>query len=87
MNCPGCGRESRPDALLLRGRFVRKKDKRTKSVAMASGTLIVYQLPSSVDPFELSIEHVTDGNHLQLTDGADFHMDLTDRVRASPITV
>lgn len=58
------------------GLFVGKKEVRTKIVPIASGTVIVYQLPSTtrLEHFEL----VAEGSTLIAHDGADFRMDLSE---------
>ena len=62
----------------LRGELERKADQRTKIVSVVSGSILLYRLPSGVDIEHLEIEH---GPHQEvvLTDGREFHMDLTDR--------
>lgn len=60
------------------GDFKRKEDLRTKIISLASGTLIVYQLPSSVDVDQLTFD--VDAAKVHLTDGKDFYMDLTECV-------
>ncbi len=62
----------------LRGDILRKNDQRTKLVALASGTLLVYVLPDDVDIENLAVEHGNDKNHV-LTDGKGFQMDLSEK--------
>ena len=66
----------------VRGEILRKEDKRTKIVAIASGALIIYRLPVFVDIESLQIKR---GPHREilLSDGDDFEMDLTDRRQPS----
>ncbi len=60
--------------------FTRKVDQRTKIVAIASGTMIFYEIPRSVAIESLEIEQ--DGKRaLVLTDGQDFRMDLSEHPR------
>ncbi len=59
--------------------FQRKGDRRTKLIALASGTVIVYELPGEIDPEELDIEQ-PGGQAVVLTDGAKFSMDLAERL-------
>lgn len=60
----------------LRGGYQRKQDLRTKIVALASGTVIVYQLDSGVDLEHLSIG--PEGADIVAQDGRGFRMDLTE---------
>ena len=60
----------------MSGRVIRKNDPRTKIVSIASGTLIVYQLPA-----DLAIEKaqfITSESKLTLSDGASFTMNVTE---------
>ncbi|MEM9803367.1 MAG: hypothetical protein AAGA20_23820 [Planctomycetota bacterium] len=61
-----------------RGSFKRKPDVRTKIVPLISGSVIVYQLESSVnlDALEVVVEGVT----LVMRDNEGFSMDLTEGV-------
>lgn len=54
----------------------RKEDPRTKLFAIASGTLLVYRLPNSVDL--RSLHFIVDDSHLRLTDAGTFVMDLSE---------
>jgi len=58
------------------GEYVHKDDERTKIISITSGTVIVYQLPSSLQLGELAMR--TEGHQVFLTDGADFCMDMTE---------
>ena len=60
------------------GAFKRKDDTRTKIVSLMSGTLIVYQLPSTIDLASLRVESRNADVHL--VDRAGFRMDLTEGV-------
>lgn len=60
------------------GGMHRKEDLRTKIISIASGTLIIYQLPSESDPSMIQIEN-GHNQELVLTDGNGFHMDLTEK--------
>ena len=66
----------------VRGQILRKEDRRTKIVSIASGTLLVYRLPVFVDIESLRIESGP-YREVLLSDGQDFRMDLTDRRQAS----
>lgn len=59
--------------------FQRKPDRRTKLIAVASGSLIVYQVAREVDVEEVRIEQ-PGGHTVLLTDGAKFRMDLSERL-------
>lgn len=61
------------------GTFARKEELRTKIFSIASGTLIVYQLPSGTDVKAIRFELNKDGK-LTLTDGGALKMDLTETV-------
>lgn len=54
----------------------RKDDPRTKLFAIASGTLLVYRLPNTVDL--QSVHFVAEESKLRLTDGRAFAMDLSE---------
>lgn len=58
------------------GALVRKPTEATKFVALASGTLMVYQLPSSVHLDELRFE--TYDHDVILRDDRGFELDLTE---------
>lgn len=60
------------------GTVIEKAELRTKVFSIASGTLIVYQLPNDVDPKRLGFEKKPNGE-LWLTDGSAFKMNLTER--------
>ena len=59
-----------------RGTVCRKNGIRTKIIALASGTVIVYQLPTGVNMEALVFEH--EGTRMYLRDGGTFEMDLTE---------
>ena len=59
--------------------FQRKGDRRTKLIALASGTLIVYELPAEVDVEAVRIEQ-PGGHTVFATDGSKFRMDLSERL-------
>ena len=57
----------------------RRSDPRTKLIALASGSLIVYQLPSETDLEAVEIRQ--SGAHtIWLTDGRKLKMDLSERI-------
>lgn len=58
------------------GTFSRKTNAATKLIALASGTVLVYQLPSSVHLDRLII--LADEQEIFLRDDRDFEMDLTE---------
>jgi hypothetical protein len=62
----------------LGGTWRRKADARTKIVSLASGTLIAYALPANLKAETLRLEYGRD-NHLVLTNGPSFIMDLDER--------
>ena len=59
--------------------YQRKRDRRTKLIALASGSLIVYELPTwiQLDAVEIVQE---DQDSVIAVDGGDFRMDLSERV-------
>ena len=62
------------------GEIVQKKDERTKLLALASGTLIVYQLPSDVDLSTIAMR--SEGRTgVRVVDGRGFEMDLSEGVQ------
>ena len=61
--------------------FQRKEDLRTKLIALGSGSVIVYELPTGVAIEDLHIEQ-PGGHALVMTDGKRFHMDLAERMPA-----
>lgn len=58
------------------GRMIAKADVRTKVVSIASGTLIVYQLPDDLELARVTF-HSLEG-HVTASDGAGFSMNLTE---------
>lgn len=59
------------------GKVVRKDDLRTKLYSLASGTILVYQLP---DATELdALEFTGNDGHVLLTDGSSLRMNLSER--------
>lgn len=59
--------------------FQRKSDRRTKLIAVASGSLIVYEIAAEVDVEQVRIEQ-PGGHTVIATDGAKFRMDLSERL-------
>jgi hypothetical protein len=59
----------------LGGVIMEKKEQRTKIFSLSSGTLIVYQLPSSVEMASLQLKLNPEGK-LWLMDGTKFKMNL-----------
>ena len=59
--------------------FQRKSDRRTKLIAVASGSLIVYEIPRDVDLEDIRIEQ-PGGHVVVVTDGEKFRMDLSERL-------
>lgn len=59
--------------------FQRKSDRRSKLVAIGSGSLIVYEIPSEVDLEAIRIEQ-SGGHSVIATDGEKFQMDLSERL-------
>ena len=59
--------------------YQRKADRRTKLIAVASGTLIIYEISSDVDVEKVRIEQ-PGGHTVIATDGAKFRMDLSERI-------
>ena len=59
--------------------FQRKPDRRTKLIAVASGSLIVYEIPGNVDGEALCVEQ-PGGHVVVVTDGAKFRMDMSERL-------
>jgi len=57
--------------------FQRKGDRRTKLIALGSGTLIVYEIPSEVNVEDVRIAQA--GHSVTATDGAKFRMDISER--------
>jgi hypothetical protein len=60
----------------MTGLMIEKSDERTKILSIASGTLLVHQLPDTVEIGGLRFEIV--GTQLLLTNGRDFAMNLTE---------
>jgi hypothetical protein len=58
--------------------FQRKADRRTKLIAVASGSVIVYELGREIDLEVVRIEQ-PGGHAVFATDGAKFRMDLAER--------
>lgn len=64
---------------MVGGDLVSKPEQRTKLIPVASGTVLVYQLPKISGLGNLGFEHK--GHRLYLVDsGSDFRMDLTERI-------
>lgn len=62
----------------LAGGMIERQGRRTKLLALASGTLIVYRLPDDVDPLSLHFEAPKEGG-LWLADGGKLRMDLREK--------
>ena len=60
------------------GNFYGKKGLTTKIFSLASGTLIVYRLPQSVDPVKVIFENSNNGSSW-ITNGAEFRMDISEK--------
>lgn len=60
------------------GTFHKKEDLRTKILALASGGMIVYQLPDAVELGSLDFH--SEGTRIFLRDGQGFEMDMTEGV-------
>ena len=58
------------------GTFERKSDERTKIISIASGTMIVYLLPSSTDMESLALD--SDSTSIILRDDRGFAMDVSE---------
>lgn len=65
---------------VFEGCMVRKNDPRTKILSLSSGSLILYRLPREVDLGALKLDTGI-GSQVVLTDGASFHMDVSESVR------
>src|SRR4051812_17944098 len=61
---------------IFSGVFVKKTDIRTKIIALSSGTLIAYELPTDLDIARLKFEFSE--NRTWLTNGGPFRMDLSE---------
>ncbi len=70
------GRTFLPDP--FRGGYQCKDEVRIKMVAVASGSVMVYELPASVQLENLRVE--TQGIFTRITDGAGFYLDLTEHM-------
>ena len=64
------------------GRVFKKEDERTKVYSVASGTVIIYQLPTHVMFEQLEFEGIS--GSLMLTDREHYHMDLTEEFQNMP---
>jgi len=69
--------------LFNNGEFVEKGDPRTKLFALGSGTLIAYELPRELELSTLDFEYDNE-DHVWLTDGDTFRMNLTETERVRP---
>jgi hypothetical protein len=63
---------------ITHGKLNRKEDKRCKIIPLASGNVISYVLPNHLSIDTLRIEQRK--QHLLLTDGNNFIMDISDRL-------
>ena len=61
------------------GFFSRKEEPRTKILSIASGNLIVYELPAELDVEDVRVEQ-PGGHTVIATDGQKFQMDLSERL-------
>lgn len=59
--------------------FQRKSDRRTKLISLASGSLIIYEIPASVELEAVRMEQ-PGGKLVSLTDEKKFRMDLSERI-------
>lgn len=59
--------------------FRRKGDRRTKLISIASGALLVYEIPPEVDVEAVQIEQPS-GHTIIATDGDKFQMDLSEHL-------
>ena len=59
--------------------FQRKADRRTKLIAVASGSMIIYELPKDVELEEVRVEQPS-VHSVVATDGKSFTMDLAERI-------
>ena len=59
--------------------FQRKQDRRTKIVALTSGTLIIYEISGETDIDNLQIDQ-PDAHTVIASDGSNFKMDLSERI-------
>jgi len=59
----------------MSGRMIRHEGLRTKILALASGTLLVYRLPDHVPPGSLRFDCSDDGR-VTLTDGGHYRLQL-----------
>lgn len=66
------------------GLMVHKSMKRTKILALASGTLIVYQLPADTRLADAELRANSDGG-LELVDHHELSMDLSDQLHIAAI--
>jgi len=58
------------------GGVLRKDDPRTKIISVASGSVLVYQLPDQTDV--ASVRFILQDGELSLTDGGRLHMNMTE---------
>lgn len=59
--------------------FQKKHDRRTKIVALTSGTLIIYEIPTQADIDNIKIDQ-PDAHSVIASDGYNFKMDLSERI-------
>ena len=62
------------------GNIMRKPDHRTKLYALASGTILVYQLPAGTNLDAL--QFTVDGARALVTDGGELQMDMSEHLSA-----
>ena len=60
----------------LDGTFHRKSDPRTKILSLSSGSLMIYQLPDTVDIERAQFKHAN--NHIWIADGESFKMEMSE---------
>jgi hypothetical protein len=71
-----CGHSFARD--MITGSMLEKSDERTKLLALASGTLLVYQLPDGT--VLEAIQFVSEKRRLAVTDGQGFTMNLSESI-------
>lgn len=67
----------------MSGEVLRKSEARTKIFSIASGTLIVYQLPDETNLSKTKFTHEKDGR-ISLSDGKNLFLDLTENITQHP---
>ncbi len=59
------------------GNYIKKNEERTKIISLSSGTLIIYQIPTSININKLHIDTSQKGESV-MKDGEGFEMDLSE---------